>query len=91
MRLATDLGLHIDAAPFVERGVMDLDEARLRSSVFWGTYTHERYAVLIHWIINLKILRQITECGVSMWAGRSPLIIWISPCSCHSRETPARM
>lgn len=43
MRLATDLGLHIDAAPFAERGLMDLEEAQLRSSTFWGTYIHERY------------------------------------------------
>ncbi|KAJ5753596.1 uncharacterized protein N7511_007749 [Penicillium nucicola] len=42
MRLATDLGLHIDAAPFAERGLIDYDEARLRSSTFWGTYIHER-------------------------------------------------
>jgi hypothetical protein len=42
MRLATDLGLHIDAAPFAERGLVDLEEARLRSSTFWGTYIHER-------------------------------------------------
>ncbi|KAJ5823885.1 hypothetical protein N7447_006225 [Penicillium robsamsonii] len=42
MRLATDLGLHIDAAPFAERGLIDLEEARLRSSTFWGTYAHER-------------------------------------------------
>lgn len=44
MRLATDLGLHIDAAPFAERGLIDLEEARLRSSTFWGTYAHERLA-----------------------------------------------
>ncbi|KAJ5518223.1 hypothetical protein N7453_000645 [Penicillium expansum] len=42
MRLATDLGLHMDAAPFAERGLIDLEEARLRSSTFWGTYAHER-------------------------------------------------
>lgn len=42
MRLAIDLGLHIDAAPFVERGIIDINEARLRSYVFWGTYSHER-------------------------------------------------
>ncbi|CAI7677390.1 unnamed protein product [Penicillium discolor] len=42
MRLATDLGLHIDAAPFAERGLIDLEEARSRSSTFWGTYAHER-------------------------------------------------
>lgn len=54
MRLATDLGLHIDAAPFAERGLMDLEEVRLRSATFWGTYTHERYTVSICWIINFK-------------------------------------
>lgn len=42
MRLAIDLGLHMDAAPFVERGLMDISEVRLRSYVFWGTYSHER-------------------------------------------------
>lgn len=42
MRLATDLGLHIDAIPFAERGLVDLEEVRLRSRVFWGTYIQER-------------------------------------------------
>ncbi|GKZ37272.1 hypothetical protein AbraIFM66950_008729 [Aspergillus brasiliensis] len=42
MRLATDLGLHIDAMPFTDRGLMDHDEAQLRSQIFWGTYIHER-------------------------------------------------
>ena len=48
MRLATDLGLHIDAAPYAERGVMDFEEVRLRSYTFWGTYIHERYGFVMH-------------------------------------------
>jgi hypothetical protein len=38
MRLAYDLGLHIDMAPYVERGSMTPMEAKVRQVVFWGSY-----------------------------------------------------
>jgi hypothetical protein len=39
MRLAFDLGLHIDMAPYVAQGSISAAEAELRRMVFWGTYT----------------------------------------------------
>lgn len=42
MRLAIDLGIHIDATPFAEKGFMNIDEVRLRAHVFWGIYVHDR-------------------------------------------------
>ncbi|BAE63964.1 unnamed protein product [Aspergillus oryzae RIB40] len=39
MRLAFDLGLHIDTAHYVTEGSINAAEAELRRSVFWGTYT----------------------------------------------------
>ena len=39
MRLAFDLGLHIDTANYVTEGSVKATEAELRRTVFWGTYT----------------------------------------------------
>lgn len=38
MRLAFDLGLHVDMIPYVTGGSLSLAEAELRKDVFWGTY-----------------------------------------------------
>ncbi|KAB8231579.1 transcription factor domain-containing protein [Aspergillus alliaceus] len=39
MRLAFDLGLHIDMAPHVTERLINEAEAELRRTVFWGTFT----------------------------------------------------
>lgn len=39
MRLAFDLGLHLDMSAYVEDGTITEAEADLRSMVFWGAYT----------------------------------------------------
>jgi hypothetical protein len=39
MRLAFDLGLHMDMAQHVAGGTLSQAEADLRAEVFWGTYT----------------------------------------------------
>ncbi|OGM49528.1 hypothetical protein ABOM_001671 [Aspergillus bombycis] len=39
MRLAFDLGLHIDTAHYVTEGSINAAEAELRRTVFWGTFT----------------------------------------------------
>ncbi|KAF6807420.1 hypothetical protein CMUS01_14134 [Colletotrichum musicola] len=38
LRLAFDLALHKDMAPYVAKGVLTPAEAELRRAVFWGTY-----------------------------------------------------
>lgn len=39
MRLAFDLGLHLDMTSYVRDGTINEAEADLRSVVFWGAYT----------------------------------------------------
>ncbi|OMP81655.1 Nitrogen assimilation transcription factor nit-4 [Diplodia seriata] len=38
MRLAFDLGLHVDMTPYVANGSLSQAEADLRKDAFWGTY-----------------------------------------------------
>ncbi|KAF2145744.1 uncharacterized protein K452DRAFT_244065 [Aplosporella prunicola CBS 121167] len=38
MRLAFDLGLHLDMTSYIEKGKMSSSEAELRRTTFWGTY-----------------------------------------------------
>lgn len=42
MRLAVDLGLHINVETPFSEGVIDPEEKQLRSRVFWGAFIHER-------------------------------------------------
>ncbi|BCS27345.1 transcription factor domain-containing protein [Aspergillus puulaauensis] len=43
MRLAFDLGLHLDMTPYVERGDMSAFEADVRRIAFWGSYTADHF------------------------------------------------
>ena len=38
MRLAFDLGLHVDMAPYVEKGLITEAEAEIRRITFWGSF-----------------------------------------------------
>lgn len=42
MRLAFDLGLHIDMTPYVEKGDISAFEADVRRVAFWGSYTADQ-------------------------------------------------
>lgn len=42
MRLAFDLGLHVDMTPYVEKGIISADECRARRMVYWGVYLNEQ-------------------------------------------------
>ena len=42
IRLATDLGLHLDSQKYIDAGIIDHEEALLRRVVFWGAFIHER-------------------------------------------------
>ena len=42
VRLAVDLGLHLDLQSYVDAGVIDHEEAVIRSTVFWGAFVHDR-------------------------------------------------
>ncbi|KAI9926885.1 hypothetical protein MW887_003983 [Aspergillus wentii] len=43
MRLAFDLGLHIDMTPYVEKGDISAFEADVRRVAFWGSYTADHF------------------------------------------------
>ncbi|OJJ45437.1 hypothetical protein ASPZODRAFT_153088 [Penicilliopsis zonata CBS 506.65] len=43
MRLAFDLGLHIDLTPYVDRGDMSAFEADVRRAAFWGSYIADHF------------------------------------------------
>jgi hypothetical protein len=43
MRLAIDLGLHLDVHDYTEAGIISKEEERLRSTVFWGAFVYDRY------------------------------------------------
>jgi hypothetical protein len=43
MRLAFDLGLHLDMAPYVERGTILCEDAEARQVTFWAAYMSEQY------------------------------------------------
>ena len=36
MRLAFDLGLHVESDPYVEQGLLTVKEAEARRSIFWS-------------------------------------------------------
>jgi hypothetical protein len=42
LRLAFHLALHIDMAPYVEKGVMKKEEAEIRRKVFWSAYVADQ-------------------------------------------------
>lgn len=42
MRLAFDLGLHLDTTSYVEKGDISAFEADVRRVAFWGSYTADQ-------------------------------------------------
>jgi hypothetical protein len=42
MRLAFDLGLHLDMTAYVHRGDITQDEADVRRAAFWGSYVADQ-------------------------------------------------
>jgi hypothetical protein len=42
MRLAFDLGLHLDMVPYVERGTILCEDAEARQVTFWAAYMSEQ-------------------------------------------------
>ncbi|PYI35654.1 hypothetical protein BP00DRAFT_477712 [Aspergillus indologenus CBS 114.80] len=43
MRLAFDLGLHLDMAPYVAKGIIPSENAEIRRLTFWGAYMSEQF------------------------------------------------
>ena len=74
MRLAFDLGLHLDMGPYVERGTIAPEDAEARRVTFWAAYTSEQY------VVQEKSPKTITDCadsGDTTWAaqhGTQPMV-----------------
>ena len=66
MRLAVDLGLHLDPEPYVQAGIIDAEEAMIRKVVWGGVFVHDRYSPPGR-IIQTEMADFIAECGVCMW------------------------
>lgn len=43
MRLAFDLGLHVDGEPYVEQGLFTAKEAEARRATFWSCVVVNQY------------------------------------------------
>ncbi|RJE25122.1 fungal specific transcription factor [Aspergillus sclerotialis] len=43
MRLAFDLGLHLEMGPYVEKGIVPYRDAEVRRMIFWGVYLNEQF------------------------------------------------
>ncbi|PYH40820.1 uncharacterized protein BP01DRAFT_408894 [Aspergillus saccharolyticus JOP 1030-1] len=43
MRLAFDLGLHLDMTPYVDKGIISSENAEVRRVTFWGVYMNEQF------------------------------------------------
>ena len=43
VRLAVDLGLHLDPQPYVSAGMIGEEEAMVRKVVWAGVFVHDRY------------------------------------------------
>ncbi len=56
VRLAVDLGLHLDVHDYTEAGIIGPEEEELRSTVFWGAFVHDRYDIL-HELSITSVLR----------------------------------
>lgn len=46
VRLAVDLGLHLDPEPYVRAGLISQEEGMIRKVIWGGVFTHDRYVVL---------------------------------------------
>jgi hypothetical protein len=46
MRLAFDLGLHVDGEPYVEQGLFTAKEAEARRGAFWSCVVVNQYVFI---------------------------------------------
>ena len=46
VRLAVDLGLHLDPQPYVQANLISAEEGMIRRVIWSGVFVHDRYSVL---------------------------------------------
>lgn len=60
MRLAYDLGLHLDMTPYMEKGIISTEECKIRRTIFWVVYLNEQYVCLCSFlIVNFCLLLKV--------------------------------
>jgi len=70
VRLAVDLGLHLDPEPYVLAGLIDAEEAMIRRVVWGGVFVHDRYSPLCRmsgqrWLTSLQNVESV--CRSASW------------------------
>ena len=67
MRLAFDLGLHLDMAPYVVRGTIPPENAEVRRMTFWAVYMSEQQVSLT--VLSI-VLANCSGSGGTTWVDR---------------------
>jgi hypothetical protein len=52
MRLAFDLGLHVDSGPYVKQGLLTGKEADARRSAFWSCVVVNQYVCCVTLVLH---------------------------------------
>ncbi|KAJ6071138.1 hypothetical protein N7499_009152 [Penicillium canescens] len=85
MRLAFDLGLHLDMTPYVEKGIISVEECNTRRTIFWAAYINELF-----WGYYLGRSVRSPMAGVTVqkphWNNVRPPAIW-KPYDCPKIRT----
>lgn len=63
VRLAVDLGLHLDPEPYVQIGLISAEEGRIRKIIWGGVFVHDRYLCLL-----LRSITNAEQFVLRMWS-----------------------
>ncbi|KAL3479542.1 fungal-specific transcription factor domain-containing protein [Aspergillus californicus] len=95
IRMAYNLGLHIDPLPWVASEVMTAEEAELRSVAWWGCYMIEklftvgigRPSIILERDIQVRLPSVLLEVEYDVWDGGTQLPADLSPLISYSITT----
>ena len=83
MRLAFDLGLHVDGDPYVEQGIFTAQEGEARRSTFWSCVVVNQY---VQAYFSYTLSNHVAS-GASAWDARSESTVRKSQSKdCHERR-----
>lgn len=63
VRLAVDLGLHLDPEPYVQIGLISAEEGMIRKIIWGGVFVHDRYLPL-----RLQLMTKAEQYVLRMWS-----------------------
>ncbi|KAL4781068.1 fungal-specific transcription factor domain-containing protein [Aspergillus varians] len=76
VRMAYNLGLHVNPSRWVASGAMTTEEAELRSIAWWGCYMIEKYAPLLRLFYRMMLIRRIGSLRLfTVGIGRPSIIL----------------